>query len=88
MNEAQFKQKLQEKGYGEAQALEYEPNYGGDMHTHDFAAFVFVVSGEFTLATEDGSTTHGPGEVCELAAGTRHAEQAGAAGATLLVGKK
>ncbi len=88
MDEAQFRQQLQEQGYGEAQALEVEPNSVKDMHTHDFSAFVLVLSGEFTLVTEDDSVTHQPGETCKLAAGTLHSEQTGASGATILIGKK
>ncbi len=88
MNEEQFRQQLQEQGYSEAQSLEFEPNWGNDMHTHDFSAFAFVLSGEFTLVTEDGSVTHQSGEACKLAAGTLHSEQAGASGVTILIGKK
>ncbi len=88
MNEAQFRQQLQEQGYSEAQSLEYEPNSVNDMHTHDFSAFALVLSGEFTLVTEDGSVTHQPGDACKLAAGTLHSEQTGANGATILIGKK
>ncbi len=88
MNEAQFRQQLQEQGYSEAQSLEYEPNTDSDMHTHDFSAFAVVLGGEFTLVTEDGSVTHQPGEACKLAAGTLHSEQTGASGATILIGKK
>ncbi len=88
MNEAHFRQQLQEQGYSEAQAIEYEPNLANDMHTHDFSTFAFVLSGEFTLVTEDGSVTHQPGEACKLAAGTIHCEQTGASGATILIGKK
>ncbi len=47
-----------------------------------------MTGGEFTLVTEDGSVTHQPGESCQLAAGTPHAEKTGAAGATILIGKK
>ena len=88
MNKAQFRQQLQAQGYSEAESLVFEPNFVDDMHTHDFSAFVFVYNGEFTLATDDGSVTYQPGETCKLAAGTLHSEQAGASGATLLVGRK
>ncbi len=88
MNEAQFRQQLQEQGYGEAQSLEYEPNLVNDMHTHDFSAFVLVLRGEITLGTDDGSLTHQPGEACKLAAGTLHSERTGASGGTILIGKK
>ena len=88
MNEAHFRGRLQEQGYGEAQAVEFEPNLVNDMHTHDFSAFVLVVSGEFTLVTESGPVTHQPGETCKLAAGTLHSERTGETGATILIGKK
>ncbi len=88
MNEAEFRQQLQEQGYGEAQPAEFEPNLANEMHSHDFSAFVLVTSGEFTLVTEDGSVTHQPGEACKLGAGTLHSEQTGASGATILIGKK
>jgi quercetin dioxygenase-like cupin family protein len=88
MNEAQFRQRLHEQGYGEAQVVEFEPNTAREMHTHDFSAFVLVTSGAFTLVTEDDSVTHQPGEACTLAAGTLHSEQTGAEGATILLGKK
>ena len=88
MDEALFRQQLHEQGYGEAQVVEFEPNTAREMHTHDFSAFVLVTRGAFTLVTEDGSVTHQPGEACKLAAGTLHAEQTGASGARILIGKK
>ncbi len=88
MNEAQFKQQLRKQGYSDAESLELQPNLAKDMHTHDFSAFALVLSGEFTLVTEGGSVTHQPGEACTLPAGTLHAEQTGASGATILIGKK
>ena len=88
MNAAQFEQDLKERGFGEPQPRDYEPNFVTDMHTHEFTARVLVVSGEFTLVTEGGASAYQPGEVCELASGTRHAEQTGAKGANLLIGKK
>ncbi len=88
MDEAQFRQQLQEQGYGEAQSLEFEPNTANGMHSHDFSAFALVLSRAFTLVTEAGSVTHQPGEACTLAAGTLHSEQTGASGATILIGKK
>lgn len=88
MNAAQFEQDLKERGFGEPQSKDYEPNFSTDMHTHEFTARVLVVGGEFTLVTEGGANIHQPGEVCELTAGTLHAEQTGAKGAKLLIGKK
>ena len=88
MDEALFRQQLHEQAYGEAQAVEFEPNTAREMQAHDFSAFVLVTRGAFTLVTEDGSVTHQPGEACTLEAGTLHSEQTGADGATVLLGKK
>ncbi len=88
MNEDEFRRQLQEQGYSEAQSLDFEPGYSNDSHTHDFSVFAFVLSGEFTLITADGSVTHQAGEDCKLAAGTPHSEKAGASGATILIGRK
>ncbi len=88
MTEDQFRNQLQERGYGEAQIKEFEPHQDKEMHTHDFSAMVFVMSGEFTLALESESTTYAPGEWCELPAGTVHTERTGPNGATVLLACK
>lgn len=88
MTEEQFRTQLREKGYGEAKVKEFEPNLDKPMHTHDLSAIGFVIKGEFSLALESESTTYGPGEWCELPAGTVHTEQTGASGATLLLAYK
>ena len=88
MDQAQFKQACIDEGYSGAEPLEFEPNLRCDMHTHEFSAYAMVVSGEFTVVRESGSTTHKPGETCKVDAGTLHAEQTGAEGATVLIGKK
>lgn len=88
MEEAQFKKELQEQGYSEAVSVTYEPNSANDMHTHDFAAYVLILSGELTLVTGDDSATYQPGGTCKLVADTEHYERAGGSGAVILVGRK
>ncbi len=88
MNEAQFRHKAREKGYEDCQFKEYAPNMDGPLHTHEFSVMLLVVSGEFTLAFESGSSIYRPGDCCELAADTVHSERTGAAGARVLLGKK
>lgn len=88
MTEEQFAKALQKNGYGEGQFKDFPPNSDCAMHTHDASVMLMVVSGKFTLAREEGSTTYGPGEVCELAAGISHAEQTGPEGARILSGRK
>jgi hypothetical protein len=88
MSELQFLERARELGYGDCQFKSYPANMDGPLHTHDFAVILLVVSGEFALATENGSTAHLPGECCELAAGVVHAERTGADGAKVLLGKR
>ena len=88
MNEAQFEDELRKRGYGEPQITTFEPNVHKEMHTHDFSAMVMVTSGELTVGYKDGSVTYGPGDWCEVEAGTPHSERAGSAGATALAGRK
>ncbi|NIM28368.1 MAG: cupin domain-containing protein [Gammaproteobacteria bacterium] len=88
MNRDQFEQRMQEKGYGNAEVKTYPPNTDGPMHTHDVSVMALVLSGEITLALEESSTTYAVGEWCELAAGTLHTERTGASGASILLAYK
>ena len=88
MNEAEFRSEIEAEGYGNMRVIEFEPNSSNDMHTHDFTARAFILSGEFNLETEAGPNIQGPGGMCSLAAGTLHCEKAGADGATILLGTK
>ncbi len=88
MNELQFRQKASELGYGDVRVKDFGPNEGGDLHTHDFSAFAMVSDGELTLVFEDEEVTFGPGESCEVSAGTKHCEKTGRTGATILIARK
>ena len=88
MTEAEFRQKLQEQGYGEPMPMEYAPRLDKPMHTHEQSAMGLVVSGEFILKLEDGRKSYQPGEWCELPAGTVHTESAGGDGANALMAFK
>jgi hypothetical protein len=54
MNRDQFKQRMQDKGYGNAEVKTYGPDVDEPMHTHDVSVMALVLSGELTLAMEDG----------------------------------
>ena len=83
MNEMEFRQRAAELGYGEPQVKDYPPNATSELHAHDFSAFAMVADGEFILEFEDGDAAYHAGDSCEVAAGTRHAEKSGPAGATV-----
>ncbi len=88
MNEEEFRKSLREKNFGEVQFKEYPPNTDGPMHTHDFSVWLLVLEGEFLLAQESGVTTYRPGDICEVAPGSKHVERSGSSGARILLGKK
>ncbi|MGI9331762.1 MAG: hypothetical protein ACR2RL_01270 [Gammaproteobacteria bacterium] len=88
MTRQEFVRQLEAEGYGNIRELVCEPDMSREMHTHDFAASVMVLSGDWSLVTEAGSTTVAPGETCKLAAGVSHTERIGPAGATILIGQK
>lgn len=88
MTEDEFRALAAEQGYDELRAVDYEPTADGELHSHEFSALMLVTEGEFTLVYESGSDTFGPGQTCELTAGTMHFERTGEQGATLLAGVK
>ncbi|HEY5720583.1 MAG TPA: hypothetical protein VIW02_09395 [Gammaproteobacteria bacterium] len=85
MDEATFRQMARQRGYGEPRTKRYPPDSTSDLHTHELECLVLVLEGDFILATESGSTRYSAGETCTLPAATRHAEGAGAEGASILV---
>ncbi len=88
MNEQEFREHARSLGYGEAQAIEFEPNQDGDFHTHDFSAIGMVTRGATTIVFETESISSGPGEFCEVKAGVLHDEKTGPDGATVLIATK
>jgi len=57
-------------------------------HSHDHDESLWVVDGEITFGAEDMALRLGPGDRLMLPAGTVHAADAGAAGATYLIGQR
>ena len=50
---------------------EYPPGWRAPTHYHDGDLFIYVVSGQFEISTEEGGTVrYGPGEAMQMAAGT------------------
>ncbi len=86
MDEHEFRQLLDERGFCSMRAVEYEPNQRPPLHAHDFSAVVLVTAGALTMAFENETRTLAPGQCCEVAAGTLHAECAGPDGAAGILG--
>ena len=88
MNEEEFRQRAHELGYRDIQFKDYAPNTDGPLHVHGYSVMLLIVSGEFSLALQDGTTTYSPGGYCELTAEVAHTERTGAMAAKVLLGKK
>ncbi len=88
MNEEQFRERVQQLGFGDLQVKDYAPNRDGPLHAHEFAVMLLILEGQFALGFENGQTEYRPGELCELAATVMHTERAGPEGAKVLLAKR
>lgn len=88
MTEDQFRQRVQQLGFGDVQVKDYVPNRDGPLHAHEFAVMLLILEGRFALGFENGQTDYQPGELCELAANVLHTERAGPDGAKVLLAKR
>ena len=88
MTEEEFRQDLRAEGYGNPKSIAVAPDWQKDMHTHEESVRVWIESGEFTLILESGATSYGPGEWCEIPAGTLHTEKMSPGGVSALLAVK
>ncbi len=88
MDENTFRRELQEQGYDDPHVVEWEPYEFHRSHWHDFAVPGFVLFGDFTLTTENGSTSYQRGDTFLIEAGVPHSETAGSKGVRFLSGRK
>ena len=88
MNESAYRSLLLEQGYNEPVVVEISANKFVDDHTHDFSSFIYMLAGEITVQTAEGSTTCRAGDTFSQQHGTVHSERTGAEGAKLLSGRK
>ena len=88
MNEKDFEAKLKADGYTEITLQNLEPRPGKGPHGHPFAIRGLILSGTFTVAQNDQTTTYRAGEVFAVADGHPHDEWVGPEGARVLSGRK
>ncbi len=81
MTEDEFLTWTSRDGFEPSRSVEYQPDSRPDLHDHDFDARVLITRGELTMAYESESVVLGPGDHCEVPAGTMHSEQGSSAGA-------
>ena len=77
MDEAKFREKMIQDGYGDVTVRNFAPNHCEPTHTHEFGASVLVLKGEITITMEDRLVTCWAGDVFALDANVPHAEHVG-----------
>jgi uncharacterized cupin superfamily protein len=87
MNRAEFEADLRREGY-KVRDGEIAPNVHRDAHAHDFDARVLVLEGSITLVFGADRCFYGPGDSCNVPAGTLHEEHTEAEGVRYLAGRR
>ena len=87
MNRTEFEADLRREGY-ELREGQIDPNVHRDAHAHDFDARLFVLEGSVTLVFGSDRVTYGPGDSCNVPAGTMHEEHTEADGVGFLAGRR
>ncbi len=80
MDEEEFRNLANEKGYGEVDFLEAGPGPEEEMHSHEHSVLSLVLSGAFTMTTDKWTKVLKPGDMTENPAGTMHKVKIGLEG--------
>jgi len=87
MNRTEFEADLQREGY-EIREGEIKPNEHHATHAHGFDARLFVLDGSMTLVFGDDRCSYGPGDSCDVPAGTMHERHTEAEGVRYVAGRR
>ena len=87
MNRTEFEADLRREGY-EPREGKIDPDVHRDAHAHDFDARLFVLEGSVTLVFGSDRVSYGPGDSCNVPAGTMHEEHTEADGVRFLAGRR
>ena len=88
MDEAKFREKMIQDGYGDVTVRNFAPSHCESTHTHEFGASVLVLNGKITITMEGRTVTCRAGDVFALDANVPHAEQVGGEGVRFLACRK
>ena len=87
MNRAEFEADLRREGY-ELREGNIEPNVHRKAHAHEFDVRLLVLEGSVTLVFGTDRRIYGPGDSCNVPAGTMHEEHTAAEGVRFLAGRR
>ena len=88
MNEQEFKQAVIKLGFSEPERFVREANLFNAEHTHEFDVEAYILDGELSVTTADGTSVCTAGDRYSLSRGIPHEELYGPSGAELLVAKR
>jgi quercetin dioxygenase-like cupin family protein len=85
MNETEFRAYAAAEGYDAPEARSQPPGKFFDTHAHERDLIVLIQEGTFTVDYFDRKDEFGPGDMCYVAPGINHTDQAGPEGASYLL---
>ena len=88
MDQNTFKTQLALDGYSRIETNDLEPKPSNAEHAHDHDIRGLVLDGVFMVWTDNRPVSYHSGEVFEVAAGIKHAEQVGSNGARVVIGRR
>jgi quercetin dioxygenase-like cupin family protein len=83
-----FTADLASAGFTHIETRDLPPRPANERHAHAWRTRGLVLSGVFTLITDTGPTAYRAGEIFDVPAGVAHAEEIGAEGARILLGRQ
>ena len=87
MTRAEFEADVRREGY-ELREGEIKPDEHRPAHAHAFDARLFILDGSLTLVFGDDRRIYGPGDACNVPAGTMHEEHTAADGVRYLAARR
>ena len=87
MNRDEFEADARRQGY-EVRDAGIEPNVHRESHAHGFDARLFILAGHLTLVRGADRDTFGPGDICDVPAGTPHEEHTEADGVRYVAARR
>jgi quercetin dioxygenase-like cupin family protein len=88
MDKDTFEAELTASGYNNIESKALEPKPRNTAHAHDYDIYGLVTQGTFIVWLDNQPSTFKAGQICAVPAGKMHAEEVGADGARILVGRK
>ena len=84
----ELERQLHREGFRHTYVRQDRPHAAYPDHTHAVETAHIILEGELTLTRNGESVTYGPGQRCDVPAGSVHAARIGPEGCRYLIGEK